>query len=142
MEETDDPHAMIDVESDSPALVQRATDALHKRIRMTQADCRKYGFTDGCACCEAIQEGHPQNHLRHTEWCRIRVYGEWEQAKDPKWRQISRYLENAYPSDDMAPGNIDLESLVDGELPEVDQSIKVEPTIPPANAGRKPINEN
>ena len=117
VEECDDPHAMIDVESDNPALAQRATDALHKRVRITQADCRKYGFTDGCACCEAIQEGHPQNHLRHTEWCRIRMYGEWEQAKDPKWRQISRHLEKSYPSDDVAAGNIDLESLVDGEVP-------------------------
>ena len=67
VEECDDPHAMIDVEADKPALAQRATNALHKRISKTLADCRKYGFTDGCACCEPIQEGHPQKHLRHTE---------------------------------------------------------------------------
>ena len=35
VEECDDPHAMIDVEADNPALAQRATDALHKRIRIT-----------------------------------------------------------------------------------------------------------
>ena len=73
VEECDDPHAMIDVEADNPASAQRATDALHKRNRITQADCRNNGFTGGCACCEALQEGHPRNHLRHTEWCRIRI---------------------------------------------------------------------
>ena len=142
VEECDDPHAMIDVESDNPALAQRATDALHKRVRITQADCRKYGLTGVCACREAIQEGHPQNHLRDTEWCRIRIYGEWDKAKDPKWRQISRYLEKSYPSDDVAAGNIDLEGLVDGELPGIDQSIEVEPMIPAGTPGREPINDN
>ena len=142
VEDCDDPHAMIDVEADNPALAQRATDALHKRVRITQADCRKYELTDGCACCEAIQENIRQNHLRHTKWCRIRMYGEWEQAMDPKWRQISRYLEKSYPSDDVAAGNIDLEGLVDGELPGNVHSIEVEPMIPPETPGRDRIHEN
>ena len=99
---------MVDVEADNPALAQRATDALHKRVRITQADFRKCGSADSCACREAIQEHHPQNNLGHTEWCRIRMYGGWEQGKDPKWRQISRYIEKSCPSDDIAAGNIDL----------------------------------
>ena len=70
------------------------------------------------------------------------MYGEWEQAKDPKWRQISKYLEKSYPSDDIAAGNIDLEGLVDGELPSMDRNIEVEPLIPPETPGQKPINEN
>ena len=70
------------------------------------------------------------------------MYGEWEQAKDPKWRQISRYLEKSYPSDDIAGGNIDLEGLVDGELPSFDRNIEVEPTIPPETPGRESINEH
>ena len=102
------------MEADSPALAQRATDAVHKRVKITQADSRKYGFTDGCASCEAIQKNNPQNRLRHTEWCRIRMYGEWEQDKNPKWRQISGYLEMSYPSDDVAAGNIDIEGWDDG----------------------------
>ena len=63
------------------------------------------------------------------------MHGEWEQAKDPKWRHISRHLEQQYPSDDVAAGNIDLEGLVDGEVPGIDQSIVVEPMIPPATPG-------
>ena len=106
---------MIDVEADNLALAQGATNALHERVSFTQADCRKYGFTDGCACCEAIQEGQPQNNLGHTEWCWIRMYGGWKQAKDPKWRQTSIYLKKAYPPDDVAAGSIDLEGFVDGD---------------------------
>ena len=70
------------------------------------------------------------------------MYGEWEQAKDPKWRQISRYLEKSYPSDDVAAGNIDLEGLVDVKLPGIDHSIEVEPMIPPETPGREPMNEH
>ena len=70
------------------------------------------------------------------------MYGEWERAKDPKWRQISRYLEKSYPSDDVAAGNIDLEDLVDGKLPSIDRDIEVDPPIPPESPGQELMNEH
>ena len=52
-------------------------------------------LSDCCACGEAVQEGHRRNHLKRTGWLGIRMYGKWEQAKDPKWRHISRCLEKS-----------------------------------------------
>ena len=91
-EECEDPHAMIEIDPEKHA--QQTIDLeVHKRIRITRADLDKYGYTDGCPRCEAIKAGNHATEKNHTEWCRIRVYGEREKAGDPKRQRLSTQLE-------------------------------------------------
>ena len=87
VEECDDPHAMIDAEADDSDK-RKFAEAINKRIRITQADLKKYGYTDECPRCEPIKAGNHATDKNQREWCRIRIYGEWEQAGDPKRLQL------------------------------------------------------
>ena len=89
VEKGDEPHAMSDFEQVDKQ-DQKFVEQMQRRIRVTKKDLEKYGFSPNCPRCEAIQRGvvDPQQH--HTEDCRFRIYSEWEQHNDPKWKLLSK----------------------------------------------------
>ena len=87
---------MIEIDPEKHAQ-QKFDHEVHKKTRIVRADLDKYGYTDGCPRCEAIKAWNHATDKNHTEWCRIRVCGEWGQAGDPKWLRLSKQLEESYP---------------------------------------------
>ena len=54
----------------------RTQEALAKRVRITQADLNKYGYSEGCPRCTDLSRGHHKTNKSHSEECCIRIYGE------------------------------------------------------------------
>ena len=65
IEECEDPHAMIEVDPEKHAQ-QKSDHEVHKRTRIIRADLDKYGYTDGCPCCEAMKAGNHATDKNHT----------------------------------------------------------------------------
>ena len=83
IEESVDPYAGLDDKIDkaqmSEPLIQ---EALSKHVRITQADLKKYGYSEGCPRCTDLSRGHHKTNKSHSEECRIRIFGEYE-THDP-----------------------------------------------------------
>lgn len=137
LEQCEDQHALSDFEGDVETK-KKSEQASAKRIRITQADLVKHGHTDGCPRCEAHQSRHARTNQHHSEWCRIRIYGEWEQAGDPTIDALNKQLEAQYGKEDVKPGEIDVEGLDDKELQYL---VPTEFSEIPAEAEERLINE-
>lgn len=84
-------------------------DALAKHVRVTQADHKKCGYSDGCPKCADLQAGHNRTNEPHTEACRLRIYGDFE-AHDPvKWRAVNRQLQKEPEPPEADQAGVDLE---------------------------------
>ena len=81
------------------------------------ANLDKYGYTDGCPRCETMKVGNYATDKNHTEWCRIRDYGEWERAGDPKWQRLSKQVEESYPSEKVDARHVDIENEHEPDMP-------------------------
>lgn len=85
VEDSEQPHANLDDSHDQKHERlddPQVQDALSKRVRVTQADFKNYGYSDNCPRCADLQAGHNRTNKPHTEACRLRIYGEFE-ANDP-----------------------------------------------------------
>ena len=82
-----------------------------------RADLDKYGYTDGCPRCEAMKAGNHATDKNHTEWCRIRIYGKWEQPGDPKRQRLSKQLEDRYPNEKVDAQNVDIKNEHEPDMP-------------------------
>ena len=116
VEECEDPHAMIEVDPEKHAQ-QKFDHEVHKRTRIMRADLDKYGYTDGYPRCEAIQAGSHATDKNHTEWCRIRIYGERKQAGDPKRLRLSKEFKESYPHEKVQAHNVDIENEHESDMP-------------------------
>ena len=74
VEETADPHAGLDDKIDKEKMCDPQTqEALSKRVRITQADLKKYGYSEGSPMCTDLPRGHHKTNDSHSEECRIRI---------------------------------------------------------------------
>ena len=73
IEEHVDPHTHPDPNPDSVEVVQQS-----RRLRILDADVRRYGFTDSCQRCIYLQQGKTlqARGTRHNEECRAHTYEE------------------------------------------------------------------
>ena len=71
IEEAADPHAHPQPAEPSSEDIQQM-----RRVRIVDADVKKYGYTDSCPRCQAIRENRniQARGLRHNEDCRERIY--------------------------------------------------------------------
>ena len=125
IEEAEDPHQHAS--TDTPADAEDP-DAASRRLRITYAHMRQYGFTSGCRRCELHKQGlHTRaKSLRHDEACRTRVYlaikgsrenlGE-EEEKRLEVRKPKSHDEPKQPAEPETPR----EQSMDVELPEDDE---------------------
>ena len=76
VEESEQPHANLD-DSRDKGLHQledpQVQNAVAKRVRVTQADLKKYGYSEGCPRCAELQAGHNRTNKPHSETCRLRM---------------------------------------------------------------------
>ena len=107
---------MIEVDPEKHAQ-QKLDHEVHKRTRIMRADLDNYGYTDGCPRDEVIKAGNHATDKNHTERCQIQVYGEWEQAGDPKWLRLSKQLEENYPDEKVEAHNVDIENEHESDMP-------------------------
>ena len=62
IEESVDPHAGLDDKIDKARMSDpQIQEALSKRVRITQADLKKYGYSEGCPRCNDLSRGAPQD---------------------------------------------------------------------------------
>lgn len=80
---------------------------MHRRIRITQADFEKYGYSHECPRCEALRGGAPDTNKNHSGDCRPQIYGKWEARDDPKWVLLGKQLESRYLKDEVREGEVD-----------------------------------
>ena len=52
----------------------RTQEVLAKRVRITQADLKKYGYSEGCPRCTDLSRGHQKTNKSHSEECGISIY--------------------------------------------------------------------
>ena len=107
---------MVEVDPEKHAR-QKFDHEVDKRTRIMRADLDKYDYTDRCPRCEAINTDNHATDKNNTEWCRIRVYGEWEQAGDPKWQRLSNKLEESYPNEKVDAENVDIKNEQEPDMP-------------------------
>ena len=112
VEESEQPNSNLD-DSHDPGLERledpQVLDNVAKRVRITRADLRKYGYSEGCPRCADLQAGRNRTNSHHSEGCRVRIYGEYE-AKDPiKWRAVNRQMEKDSEVPDDNRVDVDLE---------------------------------
>ena len=69
-----------------------------RRVRITVADLKKYGFTDGCPRCTNLAVENWKYKGGHNEECRARMYKHFKQEEDVKWVKWAR-------------GSVDLEGM-------------------------------
>ena len=67
--------------------------AAFKRMRITQADIKKYGYTPACPRCIALESGDHESTVGHNDDCRDRIYREYKRHNDPKWLRVKAQLE-------------------------------------------------
>ena len=66
-----------------------------RKIRITQVDLGKYGYSPGCVRCEALAIGNTSITTGHTDACRKRMYEEYRKNNDPKWRRVQEEIRRA-----------------------------------------------
>ena len=104
VEETAHPHAGPDDKIDKAKMCDPQTqEALSKRVRITQADLNKHGYSDGCPRCTDLSRGHHKTNKSHSEECSIRIYGEYETHDPSKWRLEIQQLQKKFPEPEV-PG--------------------------------------
>ena len=93
IEISENPHdySARDADAPEPATADAPDDVdaeVFKRIRITKADCIKYGYTGGCPRCADLEFGKANSKKAHNEECRTRMYRRFEQEKDAKWIRV------------------------------------------------------
>ena len=68
-------------------------ETLAKRVRITQADLTKYGYSEGCPRCTDLIRGHHKTNRSHSEECRTRIYGEYKTQDSGKSRLVTQQLQ-------------------------------------------------
>ena len=96
VEEFLDPHANADQEDDA-GLQDQEKKKLFRKLRLTQNDFKRFGYTEGCRRCRELQAGirHQDSSVRdHSDECRLRMYLAYKEHRHPKYEQIRHLIED------------------------------------------------
>ena len=117
VEESLEPHAIPEDDQAARLDDPQVQEDVSKRVRITQADLTKYGYSEGCPRCNDLQAGHRKSGKGHSEACRIRMYGEYQANDDPKWRAVSRQLDKERAQPGEVAADVDLEGDLGADTP-------------------------
>ena len=127
--------ARVNQSDEAPNPVEEAKDNIDKRVRITQADLIKYGHARGRPRCEDPKASRARTSKHHSEECRVRIYGEYEQEGGDKWDQVCRELRKDYP--ELVPDTDIVDRPVVNEpkpqRPQGDKNKREPAQAPPAN---------
>ena len=81
------------------------------RIRITQQDLVKNGFSNDCRRCADLEACKHLTKESHSEECRLRIYSERESHKDPKWALARRELQLEEIGTSLPSADIEIEGI-------------------------------
>ena len=81
------------------------------RVRITQRDLNRYGYSNNCPRCRELQRGRHLTKEKHSEECRLRIYGQYEANDDPKWKLARRELQLDGIDTNLPPQAADFDGL-------------------------------
>ena len=67
-------------------------EVLDRQIRITMKDLKKYGFSPGCPRCLDLEAGFHQTRRNHSDTCRLRMYSQFYEHNDPKWKAVESQI--------------------------------------------------
>ena len=85
----------------------RTQEALAKRVRITQGDLKKHGYSERCPRCADLLRGHHKTNKSQSDECRIRIYGEYETRDPAEWRLVTQQLKQKVSEHDARGDDIE-----------------------------------
>ena len=103
IEESLSPHLDADADSrqqadDAEPAVDSSKRQMEWQLRISAKDLRNYGFTDGCRRCADLQSQEPTRFRNHSDECRLRIYLEFKENDDHRWRGVKHLIEPEAPN--------------------------------------------
>ena len=71
---------------------------MDKQIRITKRDLIKYGYSPNCPRCLDLEAGIPRSNRHHSDECRLRVYLNYHDHNDAKWRALESQMPGRPPA--------------------------------------------